>query len=85
MIRIITNRQREIPLPRPPRRAILMAPAVVKVPVYTSHKMDDIKRLVTKKARCVSGGHFQPVKGKVSCGGTEGVYPKAAPRDALER
>jgi hypothetical protein len=49
MIRITTNRQRATPLPRPPRRAILTAPAVIKVPVYTSHKMDDIKRDVTRK------------------------------------
>ena len=51
MIRITTNRKRDTPLPRPPRRAILTAPAVIKVPVYTSHKMDDIKRDVTKKHR----------------------------------
>lgn len=49
MIRITTNRQRATPLPRPPRRAMLMAPVAVKVPVYTSFKMDDIKRTVTQR------------------------------------
>lgn len=49
MIRITTNRQRATPLPRPPRRTMLMAPVAVKVPVYTSFKMDDIKRTVTQR------------------------------------
>lgn len=51
MIRITTNRKHDTPLPRPPRRAILSVPAPVQVPVYTSHKMDDIKRDVTRKHR----------------------------------
>ena len=49
MIRITTNRQRATPLPRPPGRAILMAPVAVKVPVYTGLKMDEIKRTVTQR------------------------------------
>jgi len=49
MIRITTNRKRDTPLPRPPRRAILSVPAPVQVPVYTSHKMDDIKRRIFQK------------------------------------
>lgn len=49
MIRITTNRQHKAPLPRPPRRAMLMAPVAVKVPVYTGFKMDEIKRTVTQR------------------------------------